>query len=152
MQISLQTANPSYSPASPEQAENLARKAVGDYLTACTMAGYQPEAVGNYLQMLATVAGMIMAKAEGSSTAVRRMESAAKVVHSLMPVTPDGPDQWPSYDPQNPTRFELLAESVPTGKAAQTTAQPPASATPALAPARDLAALRGLFSQAAERT
>ena len=106
-------ASPAPSPATPEEAERLARKVVGDYLTGCSMYGYQPEALGNYLQVLTTLAGMLMARAEGSHKAVGRMQSAAEFVSSVMPPTADGPKHWPSYDPTTPTKFELHLDTTP---------------------------------------
>lgn len=52
-------------PATPAEAEELAKKAVGDYLTACRLAGPDPEAMGNYLMKLASVTGVMMVNAPG---------------------------------------------------------------------------------------
>ncbi|MFK5284326.1 hypothetical protein ACI3PL_32570, partial [Lacticaseibacillus paracasei] len=41
-------------PATPAEAEELAKKAVGDYLTACRIASADPVAMGNYLMKLAS--------------------------------------------------------------------------------------------------
>lgn len=144
------------SQATPEQAEQLARKAIGDYLTACKMMGYQPIAIGNYLQDLTAIAGMIMAKAEGSRVAVRRMEAAAQVVNTLMPLTPDGPTQWPAYDDKNPTRFELHQDpdARPDARpATRPVAQPvePRSLDGAAATKRDLRTLNDMFARVAAR-
>lgn len=48
-----------------QQAEELAKKAVADYLTACNM--QSPNQIGNLLMKLCSVAGVMMANAEGSS-------------------------------------------------------------------------------------
>lgn len=75
-------------PATPTEAEELAKKAVGDYLTACGMQSIDPEAVGNYLMKLASVTGVMMANAEGSEVAVRRLYGTAGFVSKTMPKKP----------------------------------------------------------------
>ena len=74
------------SPATPAEAEELAKKAVGDYLTACRMD--TPENIGNYLMKLCSVAGVLMANAEGSETAANRLYGTAAFIDKNMPRTP----------------------------------------------------------------
>lgn len=76
------------SPATPAEAEELAKKAVGDYLTACRVASRDPAAIGNYLMKLASVTGVMMANAEGSETAASRLEGTAAFVRESMPRNP----------------------------------------------------------------
>lgn len=73
-------------PATPAQAEELAKKAVGDYLTACRMT--DREQIGNYLMKLASVAGVLMAQAEGSAEAALRLEGTARFLLKTMPKNP----------------------------------------------------------------
>ena len=73
-------------PATPAQAEELAKKAVADYLNACHIA--TPEQVGNYLMKLASVAGVLMANAEGSAEAALRLEGTARFILKTMPKKP----------------------------------------------------------------
>ena len=76
-------------PAKPEEAEELAKKAVGDYLTACRIASREDrEAMGNYLMKLASVAGVMMANAEGADTAFDRLLGTAQFVLKTMPKKP----------------------------------------------------------------
>lgn len=74
--------------ATPAEAEELAKKAVGDYLTACRVASRDPVAIGNYLMKLASVTGVMMANAEGSETAASRLEGTAEFVRESMPRNP----------------------------------------------------------------
>ncbi len=67
-------------PATPAEAEELAKKAVGDYLTACRMNARSPEIIGNYLMKLASVTGVMMAHAEGSHVAADRLVDTASFV------------------------------------------------------------------------
>lgn len=60
-------------PATPAEAEELAKKAVGDYLTACRMKSADPVAMSNYLMKLASVTGVLMANAEGADSAFDRL-------------------------------------------------------------------------------
>ena len=78
----------SSTPAGPAEAEELAKKAVGDYLTACRMASTDREAIGNYLMKLASVAGAVMANAEGADTAFDRLLGTAQFILKTMPKTP----------------------------------------------------------------
>lgn len=73
-------------PASSAEAEALAKKAVGDYLTACRMA--DATNLGNYLMKLASVTGVVMANAEGSSMAAARLMSTAQFISQHMPEEP----------------------------------------------------------------
>ena len=75
-------------PATPAEAETLAKKAVGDYLTACRLASADPEAMGNYLMKLASVTGCLMAQAEGADTAFDRLLGTAQFVLKTMPKKP----------------------------------------------------------------
>ena len=75
--------------ATPAEAEELAKKAVGDYLTACRIASRDDRvAMGNYLMKLASVAGCMMANAEGADTAFDRLLGTAQFVLKTMPKTP----------------------------------------------------------------
>ena len=51
----------------PQQAEELAKKAVADYLNACKL--QDASQIGNVLMKLCSVAGVLMAQAEGSEAA-----------------------------------------------------------------------------------
>lgn len=73
-------------PATPAEAEDLAKKAVADYLNACRIS--DPAQVGNYLMKLASVAGVLMANAEGSAAAYERLVGTAQFVRNNMPATP----------------------------------------------------------------
>lgn len=75
-------------PATPAEAEELAKKAVGDYLTACRLASPDPVAVGNYLMKLASVTGCMMANAEGADIAFDRLLATAQFVLKTMPKKP----------------------------------------------------------------
>lgn len=76
----------STTPATPDEAEELAKKAVGDYLTACRMA--DREQIGNYLMKLVSVAGVLMAQAEGSDVAAERLAGTAAFVFNTIPRKP----------------------------------------------------------------
>lgn len=73
-------------PATPAEAEELAKKAVGDYLTACRMT--DRDQIGNYLMKLASVTGVLMASAEGSQVAHDRLIGTAKFVRKNMSARP----------------------------------------------------------------
>ena len=75
-------------PATPAEAEELAKKAVGKYLTACRLASPDPVAMGNYLMKLASVTGVMMASAEGADTAFDRLLGTAQFVLRTMPKKP----------------------------------------------------------------
>ena len=73
-------------PATPDEAEEMAKRAVADHLNACRMTdGAQ---VGNYLMKLASVAGVLMANAEGSVEAALRLEGTAHFILKTMPKKP----------------------------------------------------------------
>lgn len=73
-------------PITPAQAEEFAKKAVGDYLTACGMT--HPSQIGNYLMKLVSVAGVLMAQAEGSRDASERLVGTAMFIRKTMPKKP----------------------------------------------------------------
>ena len=73
-------------PADQAEAEELAKKAVIDYLNACRIA--DPGQVGNYLMKLASVAGVLMANAEGADAAFDRLLGTAQFVLKSMPKKP----------------------------------------------------------------
>jgi hypothetical protein len=73
-------------PATPAEAEELAKKVVGEYLTACRMT--DRDQIGNYLMKLCSVAGVLMANAEGASSAVERLIGTAAFVGKTMPKNP----------------------------------------------------------------
>ena len=72
----------------PERAEQLAKKAVGDYLTACDLQDRCQ--MGDALMKLASVAGVMMANAEGSEMAFDRLLGTAQFVLKTMPKAPAG--------------------------------------------------------------
>lgn len=73
-------------PASHDEAETLAKKAVADYLNACGMT--DATQVGNYLMKLASVTGVLMANAEGADAAFDRLVGTAQFVLKTMPKKP----------------------------------------------------------------
>lgn len=73
-------------PATPAEAEELAKRAVSDYLNACRM--NSESQIGNYLMKLASVAGVLMAQAEGSAEAALRLEGTARFLLKTMPKKP----------------------------------------------------------------
>ena len=73
-------------PATPAEAEELAKKAVGDYLNACRMT--DRDQIGNYLMKLCSVAGVVMAQAEGSVSAYERLSGTAAFIAKTMPEQP----------------------------------------------------------------
>jgi hypothetical protein len=76
-------------PATPAEAEELAKKAVGDYLTDCRIASRDDrEAMGNYLMKLCSVAGAMMANAEWADTAWDRLLGTGEFVIKTMPKKP----------------------------------------------------------------
>jgi hypothetical protein len=72
--------------ATPAEAEELAKKAVADYLNACRMDDMTN--FGNYLMKLVSVAGVMMANAEGSAEAALRLHGTAEFVFKTMPKKP----------------------------------------------------------------
>lgn len=77
-------------PATSDEAEELAKRAVEQYLAKCRIAAGPDEAtqIGNYLMKLCSVAGVLMANAEGSHTAFDRLLGTAQFVVNTMPVAP----------------------------------------------------------------
>lgn len=73
-------------PATPDEAEKLATKAVSDYLNACRMDS--AENLGNYLMKLASVVGVAMARAEGCDMAAARLMGTASFITQNMPQQP----------------------------------------------------------------
>ncbi len=77
---------PKPKPATPAEAEELAKKAVADYLNACHIA--TPAQVGDYLMKLVSVAGVLMANAEGRDMAFDRLYGTALFISKTMPQRP----------------------------------------------------------------
>lgn len=73
-------------PATPAEAEELAKKAVTAYLNACRMS--DGEQIGNYLMKLCSVVGVVMANAEGSDMASDRLMGTAGFIAATMPKKP----------------------------------------------------------------
>lgn len=69
-----------------QQAEQLAKKAVGDYLTACNL--QDASQIGDVLMKLCSVAGVMMANAEGSEQAFDRLLGTAQFILKSMPKQP----------------------------------------------------------------
>ncbi|CAB3643364.1 hypothetical protein LMG26685_02155 [Achromobacter mucicolens] len=74
------------SPATAAEAEKLAARFVGEYLTSCRMTDRAQ--IGNYLMKLCSVSGVVMAQAEGSEMACRRLEGTAEFIRKTMPLSP----------------------------------------------------------------
>ena len=70
----------------PEQAEELAKKAVQDYLDACNM--QSRDDIGNALMKLASVTGLLMACSEGREIAAQRLEGTAEFIRKNGPQFP----------------------------------------------------------------
>ena len=77
---------PHMPPATQAEAEELAKKAVSEYLNACRMA--DATNLGNYLMKLASVTGVMMANAEGADSAFERLLGTAQFVLKTMPKAP----------------------------------------------------------------
>jgi len=77
---------PTTKAATPAEAEALARRYVGEYLTACRMTDRSQ--IGNYLMKLISVAGVLTAQAEGSAMAAARLMGTAQFLHETMPAAP----------------------------------------------------------------
>lgn len=73
-------------PATQIEAEESAKQAVQQYLNACRMSNRNQ--MGNYLMKLCSVAGVMMALAEGSEDAAQRLEATATFIRRKMPATP----------------------------------------------------------------
>lgn len=74
--------------ATPSEAEQLAKSAIDSYLKACGNGSSDPQLIGNYLMKIASVAGVMMAMAEGSDAAAKRLEGTARFVVKTMPKSP----------------------------------------------------------------
>ena len=70
----------------PHQAEELAKKAVADYLSACDL--QDASQIGDVLMKLCSVAGVLMANAEGSAKAADRLQGTALFILHNMPAKP----------------------------------------------------------------
>ena len=70
----------------PEKAEELAKKAVAEYLSNCKL--QDTSQIGDVLMKLVSVAGVVMAQAEGSDTAYQRLACTAEFVAKNMPAEP----------------------------------------------------------------
>lgn len=70
----------------PQEAERLAKKAVEGYLTACNLP--DRALVGDVLMKLVSVAGIVMAHAEGADTAFDRLYGTACFVVKNGPKRP----------------------------------------------------------------
>lgn len=77
-------------PLTQEEAQVLAAKVCTEYLTACCIAAgpNEREHIGNYLMKLASVAGVVMAQAEGSEVAFDRLIGTAQFILNNMPRKP----------------------------------------------------------------
>lgn len=73
-------------PATPDEAEQMAKDAIAGYLRECRMTdGAQ---LGNYLMKLVSVASVLMAAGEGSAEAALRLEGTAQFILKTMPKKP----------------------------------------------------------------
>lgn len=70
----------------PHEAERLAKNAIEDYLTACDLP--DRSMIGDVLMKLVSVAGVVMAHAEGSVTAYERLYGTACFIAKTMPEGP----------------------------------------------------------------
>lgn len=77
---------PHMPPATPAEAEELARMAVSEYLNACHMT--DRDQISNYLMKLCSVAGVTMANVDGADDAFNRLLGTAQFVLKTMPKTP----------------------------------------------------------------
>lgn len=68
------------------EAEAMARIAVTEYVNACSPTDRSQ--IADYLMKLASVSAVIMAQAEGSEKAARRLEATAAWVRKTMPAQP----------------------------------------------------------------
>lgn len=73
-------------PAGPDEAEKIAARIVGEYLNACRMT--HQDQIGNYLMKLCSVAGVVMAQAEGAVAAFERLQGTAHFILNNMPAPP----------------------------------------------------------------
>lgn len=70
----------------PQRAEELAKQAVTDYLNACNL--QDASQIGDVLMKLCSVAGVLMANAEGSAKAADRLQGTALFILRHMPAKP----------------------------------------------------------------
>ena len=77
---------PHMPPATPDEAEDLAKRAVETYLNACRMT--DRDQISNYLMKLCSVAGVTMATADGADDAFNRLLGTAQFVLKSMPKKP----------------------------------------------------------------
>lgn len=70
----------------PQKAEELAKKAVADYLNACNL--QDADQIGDVLMKLCSVAGVLMANAEGNAKAADRLQGTALFILHNMPANP----------------------------------------------------------------
>ena len=73
-------------PATPAEAEELAKTAVTKYLNSCQIA--DKIQISNYLMKLCSVAGVIMAQSDGSKDASERLHATAFFIEKNAPKTP----------------------------------------------------------------
>ncbi len=78
----------STNPTTPDETEALAKKLVSEYLTACRLNTYNPTDIGDRLMKLVSVAGVLMAQAEGSEAAQARLVGTGNFVRKTMPKHP----------------------------------------------------------------
>ena len=75
-------------PTTPDETEALAKKLVSEYLTACRLTSANPTDIGDRLMKLVSVAGLLMAHAEGSEIAQSRLIGTGRFVRKTMPKQP----------------------------------------------------------------
>ncbi len=73
-------------PVTHRQAEELAKKALQEYLNACDMQGRAD--IGNALMKLVSVVGIYMAATEGREIAAQRLEGTAAFLRKNGPLFP----------------------------------------------------------------
>lgn len=70
----------------PQEAEEIARKTVIDYISACGICDVTQ--IGDVLMKLVSVAGVVMAQAEGSESAAQRLHGTGAFIEKTMPRKP----------------------------------------------------------------
>jgi hypothetical protein len=78
----------STNPTTPDETEALAKKLASEYLTACRLTSANPADIGDRLMKLVSVAGVLMAQAEGSEVAHERLIGTGQFVRKTMPKKP----------------------------------------------------------------
>lgn len=73
-------------PAAPNEAEELAKTAVTNYLNSCRIS--DKNQISNYLMKLCSVAGLIMAQSDGCADASARLHATALFIENNAPKTP----------------------------------------------------------------